>query len=72
VRKKRKTVTETIKLEQKRLGRKPLPEDVRRVQFGTRIAPVTLHSLEAIAEKEKKNLGRIIDDLVAQVPKDSA
>ena len=50
----------------KRLGRRPLPEDKRRVQFGTRIAPSTLDGLKTLSEKKDNNFGRVIDDLVSQ------
>jgi hypothetical protein len=51
----------------KQLGRRPLPDDKRRVQFGTRIAPTTLDGLKKIAEsKGNMNYGRIIDELVSR------
>jgi hypothetical protein len=49
----------------KKLGRRPLPEGQRRIQFGTRIAPATLDGLKAIAGSNGNNLGRVIDELVA-------
>lgn len=50
----------------KKLGRRPLPEDQRRVQFGTRIAPQTLAGLQAIAEDHDNNLGRALDAIIAK------
>lgn len=48
----------------KKLGRRPIPEEKRRVQFGTRIERLTLACLTKYAEDHKVALGRALDDII--------
>jgi hypothetical protein len=48
----------------KKLGRRPIPEEKRRVQFGTRIERETLASLTKYAEANDIPLGRALDQII--------
>ncbi len=56
----------------KKLGRRPMPVEKRRVQFGTRIEQKTLDSLTQYAEVKKIPLGRALDEILASLPNQSS